>query len=89
MPNNCNLWYVRYTEHFIDTGNVNLALNKPATQSSEYKNGQYPARRAVNGGLEDFSHTAEGETGTKWWKVDLQAAYNIRKILLYNRAQGK
>ena len=39
----------------LDTSGVNRALNKPATQSSTH--GSDPASKAVNGNLNDFSHT--------------------------------
>ena len=42
------------------TSGVNRALNKPATQSSTYIEhswGSDPASNAVNGNLNDFSHT--------------------------------
>ena len=67
-------------------GGENLALNKPATQSTNYSN-DYLADKAVNGitgDKTDCSHTAGGDK-SKWWKVDLQAKYSIGRILLYNR----
>ena len=39
----------------FDYSNENRALNKPATQSSSHVH--YPASLAVNGNLDDFSHT--------------------------------
>ena len=45
-----------------DTSGVNRALNKPATQSSTatgHSWGPDPASKAVNGALNDFSHTNE------------------------------
>ena len=68
------------------TGGENLALNKPATQSTSYSD-DYLADKAVNGitgDTSDCSHTASGDK-SKWWKVDLQSKYSIGKILLYNR----
>ena len=41
-----------------DTSGVNRALNKPAIQSSTFAVGD-PASKAVNGNLNDFSHTLE------------------------------
>ena len=65
---------------------MNVALNKPASQSSTYS-ASYPASKAVNGitdGSSDFSHT-NASNRVKWWKVDLQAKYTIGRIKLYNR----
>ena len=69
------------------TGRVNIALNKPAEQSSDYR-AYYPASRAVNGiiqGDDEFSHTLNSG-GIKWWKVNLENKYSLGQIKLYNRA---
>ena len=64
----------------------NLALGKTATQSSDYNNdpSARPAGNAVNGKLEDFSHT-RSETTNQWWMVDLWKPYDVTTIELYNR----
>ncbi|XP_067947078.1 fucolectin-4-like [Watersipora subatra] len=68
-------------------GEVNLALNKPARQSGEYKpNEVYPASNAVNGDTSDFSHTAANKS-VNWWTVDLGAKYSIGSITLYNKPE--
>ena len=64
-------------------GNENLALNKPAEQSTTLEN-IYQAEIAVNGLYGDFTHT-EDSGGTQWWKVDLEGRYSIAKIKIYNR----
>jgi hypothetical protein len=67
----------------------NLALRKPATQSSVpswhlIKNPSEHAAGAVNGFIgADYSfHTDYGDS---WWQVDLEQRCNIREIRIYNR----
>ena len=45
-----------------DNLDVNVAQNKPATQSSNHSSA-YPASKAVDGDLTTFSHTKPGEQG--------------------------
>ncbi len=61
---------------------VNVALNKPATQSSTRFGGV--ASRAVDGNTNgnSFTHT-DFEQG--WWRVDLQDEYDISAINIFNR----
>jgi hypothetical protein len=65
---------------------VNVALNKPAKQSTDYAP-QYPASRAVNGDISStdpsFSVTQGG--ANQWWEVDLGASYPIDTIDVYGR----
>ncbi len=61
----------------------NLALGKPAAQSSDYSV-SYPASNAVDGLLNTFSHTAGWDTNSTW-QVNLGGAYYISEIVLYNR----
>ena len=66
-------------------GNENLALNKPAEQSTTLAQAdRVEAGIAVNGDYNDYTHT-EQSGGTRWWKVDLQGRYSIAKIKIYNR----
>ncbi len=60
----------------------NIALNKPATQSSTRFNGV--ASRAVDGNANgnSFTHT-DLEQG--WWRVDLLDEYDINRINVFNR----
>jgi len=68
-------------------GNVNLALGKPAQQSSTGWGGD--PRRAVDGnpdgnyGANSVSHT-EGQA-QPWWQVDLGSVQGIRNIRIWNR----
>jgi beta-galactosidase len=69
---------------------VNVALNKPATQSSTSYGGL--AARAVDGntsGLwEKGSVTHTSNNLNAWWEVDLQNSYQITSIELWNRTNA-
>ena len=69
---------------------INLALNKPASQSSTKGNGV--AGLAVDGNLvgttnwgasADLQHT--DKDGEPWWQVDLGNVYQIKEIKITNR----
>ena len=61
-------------------------MRKTAKQSSQAGNGQsFPANKAVNGDLNDFTHTDSSLTGDDWWRVDLGRAYILDRIVVYNR----
>jgi hypothetical protein len=57
--------HVREVQVF-DYNNVNVALRKDATQSTNSHNGAYPASNAVDGSLDTISHTEMniGQYGT-------------------------
>ena len=70
---------------------TNMALNKPALQSSTYGNGV--ASIAVDGDLDgtrgpwnnpSIQHTQN--ENSPWWKVDLEVQTEIKTIEIYNRA---
>ncbi len=70
---------------------TNLALNKPATQSSTYGSVTFGrASNAVDGNTDgdrdsgSTTHTDDDEP-QKWWRVDLGAVYNISEIKIFNR----
>jgi hypothetical protein len=69
-------------------GMTNLALRKPAVQSSTGYGGD--AGRAVDGntdgsyfGANSVSHTNNGPN--EWWQVDLGASYPIQVVRIWNR----
>jgi hypothetical protein len=65
-------------------GATNLALGGVATQSTTgYGLG---ASNAHDGDLNTFSHTATNDDGSTW-TLDLRAVYEIRRIVLHNRAE--
>jgi len=63
----------------------NLALYKPCQQSTTY--GGLLAAKAVNGKLDDFTHT-ESEPAGKWWMVDLKEKFHVSSIRIYNRLEN-
>ena len=72
----------------------NLALNRPATQSSTSPWSTNPATdldaSVANDGETErdrFFHTAEEQQ--PWWQVDLGGLFSIRKVVLYNRSEEK
>ncbi|CAC9517820.1 hypothetical protein [uncultured Gammaproteobacteria bacterium] len=74
------------TVHATD---INLALGKPATQSSNYNTTLYHASQAVNGDTKGVWYTnsithTQKEQGA-WWQVDLGSKKNINQIIIYNR----
>jgi len=60
----------------------NLALHKTCQQKSNLN--QYVAAKAVNGILDDFTHTSSGAVGN-WWKVDLEKKFHVGSIKIHNR----
>ena len=73
-----------------DRGNVNLAQNQKASQSSYFANSMQPtANKAVdgntNGRFNGGSVTHTGYDQNAWWQVDLSAAKRIESITLWNR----
>ena len=64
----------------------NIALNKPATQSSTYNNAAgNGAPAAVDGIDSSFTHTNCWAGINPWWRVDLEDEYTITKIEVVNR----
>ncbi len=73
-----------------ETSLVNLALDKPATQSStsEWSRSNIPEEDARGGNNGHISSELGFHTATEdspWWQVDLLDEYAIRKIVIYNR----
>ncbi|KAA1246210.1 discoidin domain-containing protein [Aquimarina sp. RZ0] len=62
-------------------GITNLALNKPATQSSELYG--LTASFAVDGDRDSFSHT--DNDANAWIEIDLGDQFNINEIKVWNR----
>jgi hypothetical protein len=70
--------------------NINLALNKTATQSST--SGNLAASRAVdgnsNGTSSANSYCLTNSDAQAWWRVDLGAEYIVDSIVAYNRTDS-
>jgi YD repeat-containing protein len=66
----------------------NLALNKPATQSSDPGWGG-PASKAVDGNIDgDWAHASVSHTDLNpqaWWQVDLGSPQSIQTVDVFNR----
>lgn len=63
---------------------INVALNQLASQSSTYS--PYVASLAVDGIMNNFTHTIGNTSDTNpWWKVNLGGSYLIQSITLENR----
>jgi len=62
----------------------NVALHKPATQSSSFDG--YRPKHALDGQLDTLTHT-DGDTADpiSWWQVDLLKAWSIQSVVLHNR----
>ncbi len=67
----------------------NLALRKPATQSSTYHLGSHPASAAVDGNTtgewESGSVASTEATLNAWWQVDLGSVQDVSTVKLWNR----
>ncbi len=78
---------------YLDSGTVSatplsdLALDKPATQSSDARSA--PAGRAVDGNTDgDWANRSVTNTSTdaySWWQVDLQSTTDVGSIGIWNR----
>ncbi|WP_421949377.1 discoidin domain-containing protein [Phaeodactylibacter xiamenensis] len=69
----------------------NVALNKRATQSSNYTSSSGQPSKAVDGNTDgrwqsgSVTHTQGGGSNNPWWTVDLGEVHDIRKIRVWNR----
>ena len=72
----------------VSVGTVNVAVGKPAVQSSECCGGA--PQRAVSGtpntNWAGAQCTATNTEANPWWSVDLEASYEIGRVVIYNRA---
>lgn len=75
------------TEVLVEEGALNLALHRPASQSSTA--GGAVASRAVDGGLgaelAGGSVTQTASSRQPWWQVDLGSVQALKSIRLWNR----
>ncbi len=72
----------------FDTTGVNVALNKVASASSRL-GGSNP-QIAVDGFAGDRSYPSlfhGGQPNGDWWMVDLGQAYNVQRVVYYNRRE--
>jgi hypothetical protein len=80
---NAELFY----EFLVRDNSPNLALNKPASASSEFFG--TTADLAVDGNTNsdypNIIHTRDEDGEDAWFEVDLEGVYNIRQINVWNR----
>lgn len=66
---------------------TNVALGRPATQSSTGPELSHPdANVATNGDVFSPAFFQTAEEDEPWWRVDLGAAFHVDKIVIYNRS---
>ncbi len=63
---------------------VNVAPLGKATQSSNYQDTRFTANLAIDGDLNNFTHTKTGQTNPSW-SLELDQSYSIHSIILNNR----
>ncbi len=73
-----------WTAEQCQAGLINVALGKPASQSTTM--GSFVAANAVDGNLNNFTHTwGNASDANPWWQVNLGGGYLIQQISLENR----
>ncbi|GFR66764.1 fucolectin-related protein [Elysia marginata] len=72
-----------------DEEKCNLALGKPTTHSSSKGDPSKAVDGNTNVYLEGNSISETGVQEDPYWGVDLQGSYDISRIEVYNRAEGK
>lgn len=86
---------IREIEFTVETP-YNVAINKPATQSSEFLGAggipRGPANLAVDGNTDGLfvngSVTLTSSDDNAWWQVDLDSIFDIDTIKVWNRADA-
>lgn len=77
----------------LPTYGGNLALNKPASQSSwsEWSDNFLAARGpggGVNGHISGYFGFHTGEEDCPWWQVDLEGPHLLNEVRVFNRVDG-
>eukprot|EP00116_Pleurobrachia_bachei_P016077 sb/3476339/ len=71
---------------------TNVALLKPATQSTEQSGGE-PSRAVDGWALQQWNDKSCMHTKRKgsaeWWQVDLEASFNVDHVMIYIRSDNK
>ncbi|XP_065943028.1 fucolectin-like [Magallana gigas] len=85
-------------QQYVRESVSNLALHKPAKQSSTFIWAEaglnYSANLAVDGNngtdfVVDRCASTEGGDTNPWWRLDLQAVYSIRSVRIFNRGMDE
>ncbi|WP_036262303.1 FkbM family methyltransferase [Methylocapsa aurea] len=70
----------------IERSGINVALRKPATQSSlSVYSRPNDAQGAVSGVLNGSYGFHTGKENRPWWQVDLEASFPLEEIVIFNR----
>ena len=64
---------------------ANVALNKPASQSSTYNSAVDTAYKTVDGNDNSFAHTKCFQGIQQWWQVDLEDTFTIVSMEVVGR----
>jgi hypothetical protein len=73
---------------YVPSASTNLALNKPATASSQC-NANEAAPKAVNGSVSGGNTDKWCALGTgRWWRVDTQASQTIGRVVVKHSGAG-
>lgn len=92
FENNAQYKHINPFEGAVSPRMLNLALNKPALQSSRsiWSSCSDPEEDARGGNNGQISRPYGVHTdceGNPWWQVDLEDEFLIRRIVLYNRQE--
>eukprot|EP00956_Cyclotella_meneghiniana_P035661 scaffold116902_cov58-Cyclotella_meneghiniana.AAC.4 len=68
----------------VFSSGVNVAVGKPATQSSDL-DGLRVASKAVDGKWGSWSSTGAEDTCSLWWELDLEDILPVEKVIIVNR----
>ena len=79
-------FYVKDTQFNLPQTTANIALNKPASQSSLSRwSKPDDAQGAVNGTKTGKYGFCTRREANPWWQVDLLSVYNLTEVRIYNR----
>lgn len=84
MDPTCPSW-VKLQSIEYGTPLPNVALNKPAIESSTYNNAGGGPSKAVDDNDNSFTHTQCWKGINQWWQVDLEDTFTISSMEIVNR----
>jgi hypothetical protein len=83
LPGNKRILSVAEVE--VWSGGKNVVKNAKFKQSSEYNNGQFPAKLLADGDKRNFTHTAESRN--PWLMISFKEPVSIDEVKLWNRIE--
>ena len=84
MDTSCPSW-VKLQSIEYGTPLPNVALNKPAVESSTFQHAGAGAASAVDGNDNSFTHTNCWKGINQWWQVDLLDEFTVTSMEIVNR----